>query len=646
MSGIAGFLRLDQSPAEPNKLESMLEAIKHRGTGASGRLAKGAVGMGHQWIAPDDTSSDAPFPFRCPHSGRIVTADIRLDNAAELQHALGLPERSLSNRKEERIAQLLLAAHDTWGSACPDHLRGDFAFAIADPVKRTLFLARDPFGIRPLVYHLKPGTIFAFASEATALLALPEVPKLLNRQRVADYLVPWLDSLDFHSTFFQNLYRLPPGSALTITRESEEARPERWFSLDPEKEELRFANDDEYKEAFLSEIQAAVSRCLDGVGPVGAMLSGGLDSSSIVAVANQTLKNRGLRPLETISAISASNPPGPETRSISEVIQRTKVTAYRFEPLAMEALQVETREAIQRANEPTDFHITVLPLCFSASSRAGHRTLMSGVDGDFCIGPSMRYLIYYLREKRFQTTLREVIGLSQNTGSSWRYAADLFRYSIASAFFPVSTRKSHRKRKVQERLNASIISPEFAKEFDVENRVRAIYDLENPFPEPASLRHRQAHLLQCPLVTNALERYDRNAHRFSLEAAHPLMDRQLIEFCLRLPADQIVRNGWTKWILREAMKDQLPEQTRKRRDGNIVNPEFSKSSFLNLLQNERTPTPQYLERLSPYLRPESISQFTEDFQTGSWQVEKNLFEHRSLWMLNQWLTGWFPANDF
>ena len=217
MSGLAGFWRFDSKKADASHLERMVNAIRHRGPDSLGTWSNEALYLGHRLIGK--ASKRSPLPFLHPPSGLVITADARLDNAAEIAAELGLECQTPPVDTAARDAEVILAAYRKWGVHCPDRLLGDFAIAIWDPAKRRLFLARDPFGIRPLVYYHSPK-LFAFGSEAKALLAHPDIPKVLNRKRVADYLVPWLESLSFDSTFFKNIHRLAPGSTLTITPET------------------------------------------------------------------------------------------------------------------------------------------------------------------------------------------------------------------------------------------------------------------------------------------------------------------------------------------------------------------------------------------------------------------------------------------
>ncbi len=185
-------------------------------------------------------------------------------------------------------AELILRAYKRWGERSPEHLLGDFAFAIRDAHRDVLFCARDHFGVKPFYYHHAPGRLFCFASEIKGLLALAEVPRRLNETRVADYLVPLLE--DKVITFYEEIVRLPPAHRMTVSRDG--VRIEEYWALDPTRE-IRMKSGEEYAEAFREIFTEAVHCRLRSAFPVGSMLSGGLDSSSIVCVARKLIAKNG-----------------------------------------------------------------------------------------------------------------------------------------------------------------------------------------------------------------------------------------------------------------------------------------------------------------------------------------------------------------
>src|SRR2546428_666023 len=176
-----------------------------------------------------------------------------------------------------------------------------------------LVCARAHFGLKPFFCRHRPGRLFAFASEIKGLLVLPEVPRRLNETRVADYLVPLLE--DKEITFYEEIVRLPPAHRIAVTREG--VRMEQYWALDPERE-IRMKSDGEYAAAFREIFTEAVRCRLRSAFPVGSMLSGGLDSSSIVCVARRLLAQNGGETVDPLSSVF-DDAPGAGGRSYGVV---------------------------------------------------------------------------------------------------------------------------------------------------------------------------------------------------------------------------------------------------------------------------------------------------------------------------------------
>jgi asparagine synthase (glutamine-hydrolysing) len=203
MSGICGLFNLDAAPAVEVDLQSMTAMLERRGPGGTGHWHEGPVGLGHTLLATTPESLFEHQPFRHSATGCVITADVRLDNRAELLAALNLSSRAAATGD----AELILLAYLEWSDRCLDRLLGDFAFAIWDPRHKKLLCARDHFGMRPFYYHHAPREGFRFASDARAILVLPQVPYQVSQGRIADFLVPQLEWIDYTSTFFEHNFR-------------------------------------------------------------------------------------------------------------------------------------------------------------------------------------------------------------------------------------------------------------------------------------------------------------------------------------------------------------------------------------------------------------------------------------------------------
>ena len=282
MSGIVVVFNLDGAPVDPGLLGRMAEAAAYRGPDGIRYRIDGNVGLAHLALNSTPESLQELQPLLSADGVLCLTADARVDNRDELCSTL--TTSGYLRGKDATDADLILAAYRCWGEACPEHIIGDFAFAVWDGREQRLFCARDPFGIKPLHYS-QVGSILCVASEAQQILQHPGVPRRLDEVAMADHLVNNCD--DEERTMFLDVRRVPPGHRLIATRAG--LRTERYWDIDP-RVDIRYGRDSEYEAHFLALFQRAVADRLRSSGPVvGVTMSGGMDSTSIAAVAQRIL---------------------------------------------------------------------------------------------------------------------------------------------------------------------------------------------------------------------------------------------------------------------------------------------------------------------------------------------------------------------
>jgi asparagine synthase (glutamine-hydrolysing) len=291
MSALAALLSRDGRPADPAAVRAMLHAVPYRGPdGADVRAwPEHGVVLGHAKMAvtPEDIFDHQPLVSA--RTGCAIVADVRLDNRDELIERLAGDVPATASD-----ADLILRAYDAWGLEALPRLLGDFAFTIWDPRERRLICARDTSGQRSLFYRID-RCVFAAASEIHQLLQDPSVPVRPNHDRIRDSLVPLniqRNEKDRPDTYFEGIHAVPAGCVLTAEAAGTGA-PEvrRYWELRPPRE-IRYRHDEEYAEHFRELFFEVVRARLRSAHPMGALLSGGLDSSSVVSTA-QTLYRRG-----------------------------------------------------------------------------------------------------------------------------------------------------------------------------------------------------------------------------------------------------------------------------------------------------------------------------------------------------------------
>ncbi len=409
MSAIFGIQHFDGRPVEHLGLERMGRALAHRGPDGSGIWCDGAVGLGHRMLRTTPESLSERLPFTDPSGHFVITGDARLDNRDELIAALG-PSAQVSAQSGD--TELILAAYRHWGERCPQKLLGDFAFAIWDRKKQSLFCARDHFGVRPFYYYFSPHRTFMFASEVKSLLSLPEVPRELNEVRVGDHLADVF--ADSECTFYRDILRLPPAHYLTVN--SEGVRTNCYWALDPSRE-LQLRSDDEYAEGFRQLFTEAVRSRLRSASPVGSMLSGGLDSSSITCVARGLLANEEQR-LKTFSTVFDKVPRCDEREYINAVLEMEGIDSNFIHgdqdgPFReIDRIHWHEDQAFYAPNFAMVWNI------YKTVRESGVRVLLDGHDGDSVVSHGYKYLDELAIAGRWLTFTREARGLSKHYGDS------------------------------------------------------------------------------------------------------------------------------------------------------------------------------------------------------------------------------------
>ena len=568
MSGIAGIMPLDGSSPTASQIEAIAACLERRGPDGTHVMVLGQVALGHTLLATTPEALVEVLPLTDGPTGCTVTADARLDNRDELLTALDLA-------KETRTigdGELILRAYLLWGEECATHLLGDFAFAIWDPRSARLLCARDPIGMRQLIYHHDAGRRFIFATEPNAILALPDVDALLNHDRVGDYLSN-MEGADLCSTFFRDITRLPPAHILTVDRDGLKVR--RYWELAPEPI-LNLPTDEAYAAAFLALFTEAVRCRLRSAGSIGAMVSGGIDSNAVAAVAARLLASESRGPLPTFSAIGPDASECPETRAILTAIQSPSFAPTTVNYAALEPFHADLTRAMAESAEPFDGDMTLLRAIYLAARRAGTNIVLDGAGSDLLLSSDF-HLAFLLREGRVRHVVREARGERR----FWGPEAPAWRGMLAAAwqaFVPTAVRAirfARGRRKADRHFldRAAAVAP-FLDPIRALDRRRQVQRLDFEHDRVDSLT-RVRTLTHRNLVAGR-ERYDRVASACGVEPRDPFLDLRLIRFCLSLPRDQLQRGGWPKWILRQAMERTVPADIVWRRGKEHIGPEFTR----------------------------------------------------------------------
>ena len=557
MSGIAGIFRRDAQPADAAALKKMAAALAHRGPHGEGVWARGPAGLVHRlmWTCPEGTERQ-PLADR---SGELsLTFDGRLDNREEIFQQLGVASEAWESISD---AVAVLAAYRQWGETCVEKMLGDFAFAVWDQENRRLFCARDAMGVKPLFYYLDEKK-FIFASEPQALFASGEVEHRPNLEVIASYLTG--DFGDAEQTRYAKVMRLPARYSLSVS--SEAVRKRMFWDFDPSRT-ISCRDDAEYAAQFAEIFTRAVRGRLRSRTPIGARLSGGLDSSSVVCVATQQLESEpGLAPaLETFSNVF-ERMACDERPFIEDVVAKTGVKAnfFAFKPGSSE----EPAEAA--ASYPDNFYhpgmLVNVAMCTAMKERGFH-VAFEGIGGDELLAPGCEHVTDLAAERKFKEAWRELRRISK--------ACDFGTFDLLYTYGLIP------------------FVPEFAKPIlrPLHRLVRggaADHCVRDEFLERSGGMSRRDKRQSRKFATRAqqkiydvlfsgwnaliaVEEIESFSSRFGIEVRYPFLDRRVAEFVITLPPEQRWR-GQSKFILREAMTGILPESVRTRRGKAVFSP--------------------------------------------------------------------------
>lgn len=574
MSGIAGVYNLDGRQVERTDLEQMVERMAQRGPDGTGIWNIGSIGLCHRmlWTTPESLKERLPLVYR--EGDLVLTADARIDNRLELIATLGI-----NDRKPVQItdSELILAAYEKWGEECPEKLIGDFAFAIWDSKKQKLFAARDPMGLKPFYYYHFPGRLMVFASQIQPMFCISEVPRQLYEPRVAFHLSFIYE--DRKTTFYQDIYQLPAAHCLVINPDGMEIR--RYWDLDTTRE-IHLPSDEAYAEAFLEIFTEAVRCRTRSAFPVGSLLSGGLDSSSIVAVANKVLsEENGQHPLHTFSAIfptlAKTYPMIDERPWIDEVVATDGLAPHYIHADLLDPLDAITfndDEPIPVPNMWLDWG------CFESAHNAGLRVVLSGFDGDTAVSYGYGYLAELARSFHWKTLFDEAnIKADRLNWSMGR----VIKEDVLKLLIPPTMLRYWRK--VRRRQPPSKfpfdppINPTFAQQVGLNEQVQALTDDGSVHLRSPRDYHRFSLLSGQTLYGPEL--LDKAGAAWFLEPRLPYFDRRLVEFLLALPTGQKLHQGRNRYVVRRAMQGILPSEVQWRQDKGNLSPNIRRGLIEN-----------------------------------------------------------------
>src|SRR5579864_1009531 len=556
MSAIAGLLRFDGGVASRHDLTRAANALRQYGPDRADIAVADGIGLVHALMrmTPEDRFDRQPWQGA---SGALISADVRLDNRDEVLGRIGIMTGEARAWPDCRV---LLVAWEKLGDALWPMLRGPFAVAIWDPRRRALTLARDHLGLNVVMWH-KSERFFAFATMPNGLFALGDVPRQLSEEKLADFLV--LNHADHATTIYRNVFRLPPAHVMHIKADGSVRQFRYWSPA--EIAPITLASDQAYAEGLRERLDVAVRRQMRSAHPVGCLLSGGLDSSSVSALAARAFAEQNDR-LAAFTGVprrgfDGAVPAGhyadetPYVEAIARAagnIDVTYVESNQCNDFAeLERVFIALEGPVRNPGN-LGWMLAVLRL----ARAQGRRVLLGGFHGNCTISwNGWSQAVAHLKRGRLVTALRQWQLFYRHSPYSRRAA---LRKLFVEPLLPERVGNWIDRRRHPGRFAAwhdhATIRPDFAAAMAVDDRAQ-----KNGHDFRYRLRQdERVHALaqvdyigDCHAAEKAVT---------GVEVRDPTADIDVVSYCFGVPQEQYLAEGIDRSLIRRAMWGLLPDE--------------------------------------------------------------------------------------
>jgi len=553
MCGIAGIVGFKEKAVGAKNIRLMTESLKHRGPDATGVFVDEGIALGHLRLSIIDLSESANQPFFDASNRYSITFNGEIYNFQEVRKLL--PEYPF---RTDSDTEVILAAFEKFGADCLTLLNGMFAFAIWDKERRELFVARDRLGVKPFYYSQTNDHEFVFSSEIRALLNSQLIPRKLNKYAVYDYLM--YQSVYAPETIVENIFQLPAGE-FGIFSKGRFTRKAFWQI---EESPLEKISDDEktikknVKELLLKSVER---RMISDV-RLGAFLSGGIDSSAIVALMSEVSE----RPVDTFSVTFGEKEF--DESQYSSLIAKKYNTNHTGVFLTAEDFLTELPDALKATDSPSGDGVNTFVVS-KATKKSGITVALSGLGGDELFAGYPNFLNWYKTKKSLLPKIpaafrrRLALAFAATGNSKYQRIADVFAADKInlSGIYPMF-RQVMSQQSVEDFYKNGHYEPGIrkllaAKESEIEN-----FPLLSQFSIAELLGYTQNVLLKDT---------DQFSMASALEVREPFFDFKLVEYVLQIP-DEIKYPRFPKSLLVESIYPMLPDEIVHRKKMGFVLP--------------------------------------------------------------------------
>ncbi|MGF1550033.1 MAG: XrtA/PEP-CTERM system amidotransferase [Sphingomonadaceae bacterium] len=556
MCGIAGIFHPDiPKPVDPARMRAMADALAHRGPDGSGVWTGPGIGFGHRRLSVIDIESGAQ-PMASGDQGLVVNYNGEIYNFRELRADLEARGHRFATSSD---TEAILAAWAEWGPASLERLDGMFAFALYDRRRDALFLARDRLGVKPL-YHARLGDgALIFASELKGLLAHPLFRAVPDAAAIDDYLA--LGYVPDDACAVAGVRKLAAGHYLLVERGKPVPAPTRWWDVDFRPRAKGGAP--ALAEELVGHLRAAVASRMVADVPLGAFLSGGVDSSAVVAFMAEASREA----VETCS-IAFDEADHDESRFARCVAERF-ATNHHVRTVSADDFDL-IDELAQAFDEPFADDSALATLRLSELAREHVKVALSGDGADEAFAGYRRYRLF-MAEERTRSLLpwpmRRAAALAGRLYPKADWAPRPLRARTTLEALGRSSEEAYALAvgMTPPKLRDRLYRPEFARMLEGPRAEQRYAETMRRAPAEDPLSRAQYADLKIWLPGDILTKIDRMSMAVGLEAREPLLDHRLVAFAASLPPHMRLRSGTGKWLMKRALEPYLPRDILYRR---------------------------------------------------------------------------------
>ncbi len=569
MCGIAGII--NSEGVVPTNLQTMSTILRHRGPDDEGfcllsnsqsniyykgndsinqfkdlnhiteAMLNGAyqIGFVHRRLSILDLSAAGHQPMSYHDENYTIVFNGEIYNYKEIKSELFQKGFHFNSDSDTEV---VLAAYQNWGEDCVTHFIGMWAFAIYDQLKQHVFLSRDRFGIKPL-YYFNNNTIFAFASEIKALLSLEMIKPEANMNSVFEY-ISFGTTSDSSANLFQNINALQPAHNLILNTKTLEIKIYSYYNLKNKVDNYILPSENEIQNTFTNSLESSIDLHLRADVPIGSTLSGGLDSSTIVAMAAMKMNGKAFK---TFTAAYHEKEIDESDFAKKAISGFKNIDAHFIYPNAKTYWE-DFDKLIWHQDLPINSTSMFAQWeVMKLANQQGIKVLLDGQGADEILGGYYNFAGIYLIEKlkhlQIPSFIKERTQLQQKFSSNINNTIGKAGYY----FLPEYLQKSIRAKK---RVGMGSISGKYQSEL-----------AKLHVPERGGKSFKEQSLLSIQYGLQDLLRYeDRNSMAFSIESRVPFLDHRLVELSIALKNDWKIQNGWTKYILRKTAEPVLNKE--------------------------------------------------------------------------------------